>query len=123
MSPEAEWEDGPVPIYVGRNGRLTLPAQVRSALGVQDGDQMLVWVSKDRQALRIEPSESVPRRHFWQLSADVQESIRRGETQAEAAEFVDLEPPDNSLLRKVEKRLREGQDISSDENAAEVEAP
>jgi AbrB family looped-hinge helix DNA binding protein len=71
---------------VGDKGRLTLPEQVRTHLGVAEGDSVILELGDDGTVAMI-PAALVPRRQIWFLHDEVQrrlaeahEDMRAGRT-------------------------------------------
>jgi len=52
-------------VAVGREGRVTLPAEMREALDLGEGTQILIEIDQTRGTLLLKPAVTVPRDPAW----------------------------------------------------------
>lgn len=61
-----------VPMRLGQQGRVVLPAEVRKVLGVQPGDMIVAWIEHGRVVLR---SRDEVERELWAMFDGIPESL------------------------------------------------
>jgi len=57
---------------IGPQGRVVIPAKYRRALGLEPGDQVVVWLEGDRLVMR---SRRAVEEELWALFAEVEGSL------------------------------------------------
>jgi AbrB family looped-hinge helix DNA binding protein len=88
---------GPVVVKVAADGRMTLPAAVRRALEINDGDaQLSIDVSDGAAVLR--PAVTIPREDAWAYTPEHLESLKRARAQAQVGE---LKAMPNDVVEKL----------------------
>ena len=79
-------------VKVGSDGRMTLPAAVRRALALNDGEARLSIDVTDGAAV-LRPAVVIPRDDAWAYAPEHIAAVRRAQTQAKAGE-VEVFPDD-----------------------------
>jgi AbrB family looped-hinge helix DNA binding protein len=90
---------GPVVVKVAADGRMTLPAAVRRALEINDGDARLSIDVADGAAV-LRPAVVISREDAWAYTPEHLGSVRRARAQAAAGELKSL--PDD-IAKKLGK--------------------
>jgi AbrB family looped-hinge helix DNA binding protein len=70
-------------VEVNAQGRMTLPAKVREALGISGRSQLAVEVIDDQ--VRLRPTVVIPREDAWAYTKQHMEMVRRALADVEAA--------------------------------------
>lgn len=76
-------------------GRATLPEEVRSALGVEAGDLILLERT-DRGTFELIPAVLVPRDQLWFHDPEIQARVRRAESDFADGRFTRTETPEQA---------------------------
>ena len=99
-------------VEVSREGRVTLPASVRKALRLDEGDQLAVEVREG--AIVLTPVVTIPREDAWAYTADHRAQVAQALQEiAEGRVYRGLGPDDLRRLAPVDERA----------DAAEAEHP
>ena len=61
-------------VFLGRDGRMTLPARVREKLKLEEGAHLFVDVDEERGVIQMQPAMSVPR--YWPPDQTLSKQIR-----------------------------------------------
>jgi antitoxin MazE len=69
-------------VEVNSQGRLTLPAKVREALGIKGGSQLALEVVNDQ--VRLRPTVVIPREDAWAYAKEHMDRVRRALADVEA---------------------------------------
>ena len=82
---------------VTRKGQITVPAEIRRALGIREGDKLAVSVADDTRQVRLRPVRSVAELTFGALTParppeDIQEQRRAFEEAAAEEVVAETEP-------------------------------
>ena len=77
-------------VDVNRQGRMTLPAKVRAALGIE-GEAQVELELEDGSA-RLRPTVVVPREDAWAYSREHMELVRRALAEVEAERLQERAP-------------------------------
>ena len=82
---------------VTRKGQITVPAEIRRALGIREGDKLAVSVADDARQVRLRPVRSVAELTFGSLTpgrpvGDVQEQRREFEEAAAEEVMAETDP-------------------------------
>jgi AbrB family looped-hinge helix DNA binding protein len=80
---------------VDKKGRATLPEEVRSALGVEAGDLILLERT-ERGTFELVPASLVPKDQLWFHHPEMQARIKRAESDLAAGRSVRTETPDEA---------------------------
>ena len=88
---------GPLLVKVAADGRMTLPAAVRRALELNDGEARLSIDVTDGVAV-MRPSVVIPREDAWAYMPDHLAAVRRAREQSNGGE---LEPFPEALASKL----------------------
>ncbi len=59
-------------LRLGAQGRIVIPGELRRALGVQPGDQLVAWMEDDRLVLK---AREAVERELWDMFASVPRSL------------------------------------------------
>jgi AbrB family looped-hinge helix DNA binding protein len=82
-------------LTVDSKGRATLPEEVRSALGVEAGDFILLERT-DRGTFELVPALLIPRDQLWFHHPEMQARIRRAEADFAEGRFTRTETPEQA---------------------------
>ncbi len=91
-------------VTVNQQGRITLPAEARRRLGLDEGRQL--EVSVDEEEIRLRPLRAVPAEDAWAYTRESIESIRR--SLASIAAGRTFRASAEELERRVRRRSRPG---------------
>jgi AbrB family looped-hinge helix DNA binding protein len=80
---------GSVVVKVAADGRMTLPAAIRRALEINDGDAHLSIDVADGAAV-LRPAVVIPREDAWAYTPEHLESVRRARAQAATGDLKSM---------------------------------
>jgi AbrB family looped-hinge helix DNA binding protein len=87
-------------ITMSREGRLTVPAEARRALGLHDETEFEFEVDEDGDALLLRPVLRVSRRDAWEFSADERALLERSLEESRAGNVLKLSEEDLGNQRR-----------------------
>ena len=96
----------PSTVTIGREGRITLPAILRSLLGLEEGAQLVVDVDQEHQWIRLRPAVTVPREQAWAYTPEHLARVARA--LADVAENRVAPLSEEELLERIGKVGQEG---------------
>lgn len=67
---------------LNRNGQVSIPAPIRKALRLKEGDQL--GFELEGNAVRLSPIVSVPKDQLWAYSPEIQKKVRKARREIEA---------------------------------------
>jgi AbrB family looped-hinge helix DNA binding protein len=82
-------------LTVDKKGRTTLPEEVRSALGVEAGDLILLERT-DKGTFELVPAALVPKDQLWFHHPEMQERIGRAESDLAAGRSTRTKTPEEA---------------------------
>lgn len=94
------------PATVGDKGRLTLPDEIRKALGLKPGDVVLIEVT-DRGTAEITPAALVPKDQVWFTHPEAQARVREALADIEKGRTTRARTP-AQLLAHLDRLKGEG---------------
>lgn len=75
-------------VAMNEQGRLTLPAQIRRALGLRDGSQLEVKVADG--VIELRPSVVIPEEDRWAYTPEALASLKRALAHIEAGRVFEM---------------------------------
>jgi AbrB family looped-hinge helix DNA binding protein len=81
-------------ITMSREGRLTIPAEARRALGLHDETEFEFEVDAEGDVLRLRPVVRVSRRDTWANAPEHQERLRHALASSDANRLADVSKDD-----------------------------
>ena len=78
-------------VTISRSGRLTLPTEVRRALGLEGETEMEVEVDADNDAVILRPAVVLRREDAWAYTPEHRELLARGHDDSRAGRVQQLD--------------------------------
>jgi len=94
-------------ITLDKKGRATLPEEVRQALGVAEGDFVLLEKT-ERGTYELVPASLVPKDQLWFYHPEMQKRIARAEEDLRAGRYTVTRTPEEAqgFLDSLKKKTR-----------------
>jgi bifunctional DNA-binding transcriptional regulator/antitoxin component of YhaV-PrlF toxin-antitoxin module len=92
-------------VTLDKKGRATLPENVRTALGVEAGD-FIILERTERGSFELVPAALVPKDQLWFYHPEMQERIRKAEASLAAGRATVTKTPEgaSAFLDKLKRR-------------------
>lgn len=87
---------------VNKQGRITLPSDVRRALGLRDGSQLEVKMAND--VIQLRPVVLIPEEDRWAYTPEALASLKRALVKIEAGRVFEMS--EEQILEELRKRRK-----------------
>jgi len=64
---------------LNRNGQVSVPAPIRKALGLKEGDQL--GFELEGNTVRVSPVVSIPKDQLWFYTREIQKKVRKAQSE------------------------------------------
>src|SRR6266568_3504948 len=93
-------------VAVNKQGRLTLPVDVRRELGIGEGSQLEVRV--ENRGVRLDPTYVIPHEDRWAYTPAAIASLKRALADVKAGRVFELSPRELETGKYPKRRRRAG---------------
>ncbi|HEY3351532.1 MAG TPA: AbrB/MazE/SpoVT family DNA-binding domain-containing protein [Thermoanaerobaculia bacterium] len=94
-------------VTLDKKGRATLPEDVRTALGVEAGD-FIILERTERGTYELVPAALIPKDQIWFYHPEMQERIRKAEESIAAGRAARTRTPEEALAHLDGLKRRQG---------------
>jgi AbrB family looped-hinge helix DNA binding protein len=86
LARQQAFSESPVPrvVSVGKEGRITVPADLRKTFGLQEGSRVVIHVDKVHGGLILQPAVTIPRDPAWVSDPEHRARLARSYADADA---------------------------------------
>ena len=78
---------------LNRNGQVSIPASIRRALGLKEGDEL--GFELEGNAVRVSPVVSIPKDQLWFYTREIQKKIQKARKEIDQGKTRSFSDPDD----------------------------